>query len=60
VDLEEQRRAYVAFREAWREQPAVEGAFFWIWSGDGGPKDDRYTPRGKPAEDALRAWFRGR
>lgn len=59
VDLEEQRRAYVAFCDAWREQPGVAGAFFWIWSGEGGPSDNRYTPRGKPAEQALRACFRG-
>ena len=57
VDLEEQRRAYVAFCDAWREQPGVAGAFFWIWSGEGGPTDNRYTPRGKPAEQALRVCF---
>jgi len=59
VDLEEQRRAYTAFRDAWRGQERLAGAFFWIWSGPGGPTDNGYTPRGKPAEQVLRAWFRG-
>lgn len=58
VDLEEQRRAFAAFRDTWRGQPGVAGAFVWIWSGEGGPTDNRYTPRGKPAAEVLSAWFR--
>lgn len=58
-DLEEQRRAYEAFCEAWRDEPRLVGTFFWIWSGAGGPDDHRYTPRGKPAEAVLRRWFAG-
>lgn len=59
VDLEEQRRAYQAFVEAWRGVDALGGVFFWIWDGAGGARDRGYTPRGKPAERVLRRWFGG-
>lgn len=57
VDLEEQRRCYQAFADAWAEEPALAGVFFWVWYGEGGKKDRSYTPRGKPAEKVLKAWF---
>ena len=57
VDLEAQLHAYAAFCEAWKDQPGLAGAFFWIWSGEGGVGDNRYTPRGKPAEKVLAAWI---
>lgn len=57
VDLEEQRRALVAFAAAWSDQPALAGFFLWEWSSDGGPTDRGYTPRGKPAACVVRAWF---
>ena len=59
VDLEEQRRAYAAFVGAWRGQEALHGTYFWVWQGAGGPTDAGYTPRGKPALDVLRGWYRG-
>ncbi len=59
IDLEEQRRCYAAFVAAWDGVESLGGAFFWIWWGDGGPKDRTYTPRGKPAEAILRAWYGG-
>lgn len=57
VDLEEQRRCYEAFVAAWKGEPALAGVFWWIWYGEGGERDPGYTPRGKPAEKVLRAWF---
>lgn len=57
-DPEEQRRAYAAFCAAWEGVPDLAGVFFWIWAGEGGPRDTSYTPRGKPAADVLRRWFR--
>ena len=60
VDLEEQRRAYQAFVDAWDDQPDLGGVFVWLWTGDGGPADAGYSPRGKPAERVLRRWFGAR
>ncbi len=56
IDLEEQRRAYVAATEALLAAP-IEGAFFWTWFGPGGRHDRTFTPRHKPAEDVLRRFF---
>jgi hypothetical protein len=49
-DLEEQRRAYLALARAWGDQP-LDGLFLWEWS------NAAYTPRAKPAECVVRAWF---
>jgi hypothetical protein len=54
---EEQRRAYKAFIRAWSGVPALAGVFFWDWYGNGGKEDRGYTPRGKPAEHLIRAWY---
>ncbi len=59
VDLEEQRRAYVAATQALAELE-LAGAFFWTWFGPGGPYDRHYTPLGKPAQAVLRAFLRAR
>jgi hypothetical protein len=59
VDVEEQRRCYAAFIEAWSGVDALAGVFFWIWDGAGGSRDRGYTPRGKPAEALLRQWLSG-
>ena len=48
VDLEEQRRAYQAFVEAWRGVDALGGVFFWIWDGAGGAG----APGKRPLADA--------
>lgn len=58
VDLEEQRRAYDAFARAWSDTPQLSGVYFWNWFGFGGEKDGNYTPRGKPAADVIRRWYR--
>ncbi|MCB9524336.1 MAG: hypothetical protein H6702_13340 [Myxococcales bacterium] len=60
VDLEEQRLCFEAFASAWRGAESLAGVFFWNWWGPGGPTDTWYTPRGKPAEAVLRAWFAAR
>jgi hypothetical protein len=59
VDLEEQRKCYQAFVNAWKDEPQLGGVFWWNWYGQGGPEDITYTPRGKPAEIVLRAWYGG-
>ncbi len=57
VDLEEQRRCYAAFVDAWKDEPGLAGVFWWNWYGAGGAKDTSYTPKGKPAEQVLRDYF---
>ena len=56
VDVEEQRRAFRALATAWSGS-ALAGLYIWEWSGDGGPKDRGYSPRGKPAACELAAWW---
>lgn len=58
IDLEEQRRAYRAAADALLVSPWIDGAYFWIWFGAGGPYDRHYTPRDKPAERELGRLFR--
>lgn len=56
--LEEQRRCYRAFMDTWKDTPEVGGVIWWEWNNTpGGPEDYNYTPRNKPAEKELRAWF---
>jgi hypothetical protein len=57
VDLEEQRRAYEAFVRSWSDTRFLQGVYFWNWFGFGGPEDPGYTPRKKPAESVIRAWY---
>ena len=52
----EQRRCYEAAIKTWANTPGLQGVFFWNWFPDG---DRGYTPRGKPAEQVLRSWYRG-
>jgi glycosyl hydrolase family 113 len=53
-DLEEQRRAFAAFRRAWAGSPMLDGVYVWNWYGWGGAGTTSYTPRGKPAELEVR------
>jgi len=57
-DLDEQTRAFQAFREAWtasgQAQSRLAGLYVWNWYGYGGPATTGYTPRGKPAVDVVR------
>lgn len=58
ADLEEQRRAYRAAARTWSGASFVKGLYWWNWFGQGGPGDTSYTPRGKPAADVIRSWYR--
>jgi hypothetical protein len=58
VDLAEQKMCYEAFISVWDGQPQLEGVYFYEWWGEGGSKDHRYTPRGKPAELVIRNWYK--
>lgn len=53
-DLDEQRRAFAAFRAVWRDTPALDGVYVWNWYGWGGPASVGYTPRKKPAAEEVR------
>jgi len=58
ADAEEQRRGFLAFREAWTEpglsHARLDGLYVWNWYGYGGLGTTSYTPRGKPAASAVR------
>jgi len=57
-DVDEQTRAFQAFREAWTargQAPSrLAGLYVWNWYGYGGPATTSYTPRGKPAVEVIR------
>jgi hypothetical protein len=72
-DLEEQRRAFEAFRRVWtagatradasasppgRAAWPLAGLYIWNWYGWGGPGSISYTPRGKPAAEEVRRILR--
>jgi hypothetical protein len=68
-DLEEQRRAFEAFRRVWtagvtrtdssaRPGSPLAGLYIWNWYGWGGPGSISYTPRGKPAAEEVRRILR--
>jgi hypothetical protein len=58
-DLDEQSRAFAAFRQVWSGTPALDGAYVWNWYGWGGPTSVGYTPRGKPAAAEVRRLLEG-
>ena len=61
INLQLQADAYAAFFDAVWNQPWFLGVYWWKWRSsleDGGPQNDDYTPRGKPAEDVLRQRYR--
>ncbi|HEU5059392.1 MAG TPA: hypothetical protein VFU21_22820 [Kofleriaceae bacterium] len=60
VDLEEQYRCFAALVAAWNGRRELDGVLVWNWWGAGGSRDRDYTPRGKPAQRLLEAWFHGR
>lgn len=57
ADPDLQRRCYEALRQVWQDDPRLQGIYLWNWFGEGGSQDAGYTPRGKPAEDVLKAWW---
>ena len=57
ADPELQRKCYEALRLVWQDDPRLQGLYLWNWFGLGGLQDAGYTPRGKPAEQVLKAWW---
>jgi len=60
VNLQLQADAYGAFFEAVWPQPWFGGVYWWKWWSfleNGGPEDNDYTPRDKPAEHVLESGF---
>jgi hypothetical protein len=54
-DIDEQRRAFAAFRRVWATAAGLDGVYIWNWYGYGGLGTTGYTPRGKPAEVEVRS-----
>jgi len=59
IEMEEQNDCYFAACSTFWNKEWFNGIFFWSWEVDrpGGPLDDGYTPRGKPAEEFMTEWF---
>jgi hypothetical protein len=57
VDLEDQRRCYQAFADAWSGAASLRGVYFWNYYGWGGRTSVGYTPRHKPAGQELERYF---
>jgi hypothetical protein len=57
IDLEDQRRCYAAFAEAWTGSRRLRGVYFWNYYGWGGRVSGGYTPRHKPASDEIVRYF---
>jgi uncharacterized protein (TIGR03437 family) len=57
-DPTEQRNCLDAAFTVWSQWSSwMQGFFWWAWPVPApGPNDTDYNPRGKPAEDVLRAW----
>ncbi len=60
IDLDEQRLCFEAFAQVWRDEPGLSGLFVWNWWGYGGPQDNSYCPKGKPALETIKAWMKHR
>lgn len=60
VNLDEQRRGFAAFRQAWSapRSARLDGFYVWNWYGYGGRASRGYTPRGKPAAEEVKALLR--
>ncbi len=65
VNLALQQRLYQATLTTIGKEPWLRGLFWFWWANpsnpdwQGGPNDNGYTPRGKPAEATLRQYFGG-
>jgi hypothetical protein len=58
IALELQRKLYQGFFQAWWGNPNLGGFSVWEWPPEkGGPNDNGYTPKGKPAESVLREYL---
>lgn len=63
IDLEEQKRAYESFVEAWKEVTTDEcmGAFVWEWipGVDGATRHGTYSLQNTPALEVVKGWWKG-
>lgn len=59
-DVREQGLAYQSFIDTWRNSPDLAGVYFWVWWGEGGKKDNSYTPRNKPAGKLMERWYKSK
>jgi hypothetical protein len=57
IDLEEQRRAFEAFRRVWGREPKLHGVYFWNWWGPDDGMNGWYTIPGKPALTEVKQYF---
>ena len=58
IDELEQYDCLNAFGAVWTGVPELQGVFFFVWWGAGGPLDRGYTPRGKKGLEVIERWFR--
>jgi len=62
LSLDHQSRAYEAMFSALSDRPWLKGIYWWKWPTQldrGGPKNDDFTPNGKPAEQVVAKWYMG-
>jgi hypothetical protein len=60
INLELQARLYKVLFDVIQDKPWITGVFVWAWDEtpyQGGPCDFEHTPKGKPAENVMRAFF---
>lgn len=57
VDLEDQRRCFQAFADAWSGAASLRGVYFWNYYGWGARMSGGYTPRRKPAAQEIERYF---
>ena len=53
-----QARCFRSMFEVWDKEEKLGGVYIWNWFGFRDPEDRGYTPRGKPAEEVLRHWYK--
>lgn len=64
VNLEIQRRCYEAIAQTFSDAEWLEGVYWWKWfsaasSRADGYDHDPFSPRNKPAEQVIEAWYGG-
>jgi len=59
-NMEAQKNAYQALFSALEEKAWFKGGFLWKWfahhANAGGPKDSKFTPQNKPAQEVIKKW----
>lgn len=60
IDLDLQSRLYKVLFEVIQDRPWINGVFMWAWDEtpyQGGSCDFEHSPKGKPSENVMRAFF---